>query len=134
MEQTDFILRQIQQISILLQSLYEKLFKENNFSDSEKIEIFKIEFKKIFNINFENFEKYSKSELENFLSEKRIKLNDKSVLAETLFLLSENYGNDYKLNILEKSLFIYENIINENPKIYSIKEQKMIELIKEKIG
>lgn len=134
MEQTDFILRQIQQISILLQSLYEKLFKENNFSYSEKIEIFKIEFKKIFNINFENFEKYSKSELENFLSEKRIKLNDKSVLAETLFLLSENYGNDYKLNILEKSLFIYENIINENPKIYSIKEQKMIALIKEKIG
>ena len=134
MEHTDFILRQIQQISILLQSLYEKLFKENNYSDSEKIEIFKIEFKKIFNINFENVEKYSKSELENFLSEKRIKLNDKSILAETLFLLSENYGNDYKLNILEKSLFIYENIINENPKIYSIKEQKMIALIKEKIG
>jgi hypothetical protein len=134
MEYTDFFLRQIQQIGILIQSLYDKLFKENNLSDTEKIELFKTEFKKIFNINFENIKKYSKNEFEYFLNEKRIKINDKCILAEILFLLSENSGDEYKMDLLEKSLFIYENIINEKPNTYSIKEQKMIALIKEKIG
>ena len=134
MEYTDFFLRQIKQIGILIQSLYDKLFKENNLSDIEKIEIFKTEFKKIFNINFENIQKYSKNEFGYFLNEKRININDKCILAEILFLLSENSLDEYKMDLLEKSLFIYENIINEKPNTYSIKEQKMIALIKEKIG
>lgn len=134
MEYTDFFLRQIQQIGILIQSLYDKLFKENNLSDIEKIEIFKTEFKKIFNINFESIKKYSKNEFEYFLNEKRININDKCILAEILFVLSESSLDEYKMDLLEKSLFIYENIINEKPNTYSIKEQKMIALIKEKIG
>ena len=133
MEQKDFILRQIQQFSILIKSLYDKLFKENNLSDSEKNELFKIEFEKIFEIKFEKIENYSKNEFDNFLNERSINKSAKLVLAEILHHLSQNSNSNYKNKLLEKSLFIYENIISENPKEYSINEQNMIRLIKEKL-
>ena len=133
MEQTDFILRQIQQFSILIKSLYDKLFKVNNLSDSEKNEMFKIEFEKIFEIKLEKIENYSKNEFDNFLNERSINKSDKLVLAEIFYHLSQNSNSDYKIKLLEKSLFIYENIISENPKEYSINEQNMIRLIKEKL-
>jgi hypothetical protein len=133
MEQTDFILRQIQQIGILIKSLYDKLFKETSLSDSEKIELFKIEFEKIFEIKFEKIENYSKTEFNNFLNERRINKSHKAVLAETLLLISQNSHSNYNNKLLEKSFFLYENIINENPNEYSIKEQNMIMLIKEKL-
>ena len=133
MEQTDFILRQIQQFGILIKSLFDKLFKENNLSDNEKNELFKIEFEKIFEIKFEKIEDYSKAEFDNFLNERSINNSDKIVLAEILYHLSQNSDSNYKNKLLEKSLFIYENIINEKPNEYSIKEQNMIRLIKEKL-
>lgn len=133
MEQTDFILRQIQQSGMMIKSLYDKLFKENNLSDNEKIERFKIEFEKIFENKFEKIENFTKTEFDNFLNESRIDKGDKTVLAETLYLLSQNSNNNYKNKLLEKSLFIYENIINENPNEYLLKEQNMIRLIKEKL-
>ena len=134
MEQTDFILRQIQQFGILIKSLYDKLFKINNFSDSEKDELFKIEFEKIFKIKFEKIENYSKSEFDDFLNERSITKSDKLVLAEILYHLSQSSNSNYKNKLLGKSLFVYENIINESPNEYSIKEQNMIRLIKEKLN
>jgi hypothetical protein len=130
MEQKDYILREIQKISILLRYLLGKILPVKSFEEIKKInEEINQEFLKNLGYDLEALVNISKNKFdEEFGSNKGFNLENIELLADLLYNASVK-STDTKQKVLKKSLELYE-YVNETGKTFSFEREIKIGKIK----
>jgi hypothetical protein len=133
MEQKDYILREIQKISILLRYLLGKILPVKSFEEIKKInEEINQEFLKNLGYDLEALVNISKNKFdEEFGSNKGFNLENIELLADLLYNASVK-STDTKQKVLKKSLELYE-YVNETGKTFSFEREIKIGKIKNEL-
>lgn len=134
MEQTDYLLRQLQAITILLKKLLANILKLKDKNPSECLVLIDENLKSILGHSLSQISSLSNEKFIQLLAEKKI-LNprQRTDLAEILSVSSELMSYYEKRKLLAKALFLYESIMNEDKLTFSIELHTKMEAIRKQI-
>lgn len=133
MEQKDYILREIEKISKLLQAIINK-FLGNNDNSAIKVEnsfeeTNELLFKEI-GFDIDKFVNLGGDDSENYIDKfKGFNINNLELLAEAVFAIGFNEKSDKRKNYLIKALWLYE-FCNMKDKTFSFDRESKIAKVK----
>lgn len=135
MEQRDYILREIEKISVVLLAILGKFrrIKSKKLFEQERVRI-DIDLKESTGMTFEDILSFSQEDLISFLNTtKGFDKRNMEMLSDLLVLFAENINEKDGRNLINKAVSILE-YINHKTRTFSIERSSKIKRLKEKLN
>ena len=133
MEQTDYLLHQLNNLTNFLKHLLSNILKLKDLNPPECLHIIQESLKKNLNKDVNEVAQLSNEKFMALLSEQKISIQGKEYLAEIL-QISANLSNDSESHkLLLKSLLLYEHVANENMPNFSLGLHAKIEATRKQL-
>ena len=133
MEQTDFLLRQINKLTELLKKLLSDVLKLKDVGSFDRLTLIQTVLLEILHHDVDQIALLSNTELIELISDKKISPEGQKYLAEILNISAELSGSLNKQKLLIKSMIIYENILDKEKPDFSIELYSKIESLRRRL-
>lgn len=120
MEQTDFLMRQINKMTDLLKKLLSNILNIKDQDPTACFDLIQTELKDIIGIGINDIVKISDEDFIKIIDSKNVSKAGKEYLAEIIEISSDLIDKSEKNILLMKTLLIYENISKLNSNNFSI--------------
>ena len=129
MEQTDYLLRQINRLTNLLQQLLSNILKLKDENRSECLQLIQKNLKEIIGKDAGEIGELSNEKLMEIIDEKKMSRQGKINLTEILEIAATLLNKAEQKKLSEKILFIYEDISKIKEDTFSIELNLKMEII-----